>query len=48
MMSRLFGENLKKTNNKKHMTYLESFFKFCTLQIGKCDISGKNHMILCK
>ena len=38
MMSRIFGENLKK---KSHMMLFEllPFFEFCTLQFCKCDIS---------
>ena len=38
MMSRIFGENLKKKN---HMMLFEllPFFEFCTLQFCKCDIS---------
>ena len=37
MMSRIFGENLK----KNHMMLFEllPFFEFCTLQFCKCDIS---------
>ena len=37
MMSRIFGENLK----KNHMMLFEllSFFEFCTLQFCKCAIS---------
>ena len=37
MMSRIFGENLK----KNHMMLFEllSFFEFCTLQFCKCDNS---------
>ena len=37
MMSRIFGENIK----KNHMMLFEilPFFEFCTLQFCKCDIS---------
>ena len=37
MMSRIFGENLKK--NHVMLFELLPFFEFCTLQFCKCDIS---------
>ena len=37
MISRIFGENLKK--NSYDFLELLTFFKFCTLQFYICDIS---------
>ena len=37
MMSRIFGENLKKKSNDAF--WVIALFEFCTLQICNCDIS---------
>ena len=39
MMSRIFGENLRKNNMMLFYFELLPFYEFCTLQFYNCDIS---------